>query len=222
MTDPATRSEHSSPARLPRDAASDAGRLWVLAVMGLFAGALPLPAIPTALLRRVRGAVVHEVSGRYGLGFTAEARAWMSEPSKTVRRGAFVATAAFVAKRALRRLGMLGVLPPALAWLEVYALGVMFERYLAALRQSQTVRIDLDEARTLRTAIDQATGRVLSVGLHAERPSRSGPVEELRDLPTRVSDGILIGIASGPSYLRRRLETAFDHAMRESSAAPAE
>jgi hypothetical protein len=221
MTDPTTRDLHSSPTRSPRDTASDSSRLWVLAVMGLFAGALPLPAIPTALLRRVRGAVMQEVSTRHGLGFTAEARAWMSEPSKTVRRGAFVATAAFIAKRALHRLGMLGVLPPALAWLEVYALGVMFERYVGSFRQSPTVRIDLDEARTLRTAIDQATARVLSPGLKAERSSPSSPVEELRDLPTRVSDGILIGIASGPSYLRRRLETAFDHAMRESSAAPA-
>jgi hypothetical protein len=219
MSDPVTVDPHAARARLLSDPVSDAGRLWVLSVMGLVAGAIPLPAIPTALLRRVRGAVVHEVSARYGLGLTADARESMSEPSKTVSRGAFVATAAYIAKRALRRLGVLGVLPPIVAWLEVYSLGLMFERYLSTCRRSQTVRIDLDEARIIRTAIDQATGHVLSLELRAERANRSGAIEELRNLPTRVSDAVLIGVASGPSYLRRRLETAFDHAMRESTAA---
>jgi hypothetical protein len=216
MSEPVTREPNTSRVGLVRDPASDTGRLWVLALMGMVAGALPLPAVPTALLRRVRGAVVHEVSARHGLALTADARTWMSDPSKTVRRGAFVATAAFVAKRALRRLGVLGVLPPVLAWLEIYALGLLFERYLTAFRQSQTLRIDLDEARALRTAIDRATARVLSLSLRSARASHRGTVEELRDLPTRVSDAVLIGLASGPSYLRRRLETAFDHALQDS------
>jgi hypothetical protein len=218
MNDPVPRYPRSTRFGLHREPTSDAGRLWVLAMVGLFAGALPLPAIPTALLRRVRGAVVHEVSARYGLTLTADARQWLSEPSRAVRRGAFVATAAFVAKRALRRLGVLGVLPPVLAWLEVYALGLLFERYLSSLRQSQTMRIDVDEARTIRTAIDQSIGRVASPGLRAGRVGGRDPTEELRDIPTRVSDGILIGLASGPVYLRRRLETAFERTMHESPA----
>ena len=219
MNQPDASDRHTAQAALLRTPASDASRLWVLAFMGLVAGALPLPAVPTALLKRVRGAVVHEVSARYGLGLTADARAWMSEPSKAVRRGAFVATVVFVAKRALRRLGALGVLPPAIAWVEVYALGLLFERYLGRVRRLQTVRMDEEEARAVRTAIDQATSRVLSPSLRARRANRSGPPEELRDLPTRMSDGILIGIASGPSYLRRRLETAFDEVVRETPEA---
>jgi hypothetical protein len=219
MSEPVTRDSQTTRESLLRDPVADSGRPRVLALLGLFAGAIPLPAIPTALLRRVRGAVVHEVSTRHGLTLTADARAWMSEPSKTVRRGAFVATAAFLAKRALRRLGVLGVLPPIVAWLEVYALGLLFERYLVEYRQSCTLRIDLDEARTIKTPIDVATRRVLSLGLRPPRMNRRGAVEELRDLPTRVSDAVLIGLASGPSYLDRRLETAFDQAVRESTVA---
>jgi hypothetical protein len=194
--------------------------VWVLALLGMAAGALPLPAIPTALLRRVRGAVAHEVSARRGLALTAEARAWISEPSKNVRRGAFVATAAFIARRALRRLGALGVLPPIFAWLEVYSLGVLFERYLTCHRQSPALRIDLDEARSVRAAIDEAMARVAALDLESARSGHQAAIEDLRDWSTRLSDTVLIGLASGPIYLRRRLETAFDHAIRTSSDAP--
>jgi len=83
-------------------------------------------------------------------------------------------------------------------------------------------RIDLDEARMLRTAIDQATGGVLSLALRTEPVNRRAAVEDLRDLPTRVSDTVLNGLASGPTYLRHRLEASFDHAVRATSVASEE
>jgi hypothetical protein len=204
-----------------RRSTSSADHLEFLALVGLVAGALPLLAIPTALLRRVRGAVLHDVCASRGLALTIEARALLSEPSKIARGGAFLATAAFVAKRALRRLGALGVLPPIAAWFEIYALGLLFERYLVEHRRSRALRVDVDEARKVRAAVDRAAGRVLSSDLHPAPEARRAAVEELRDLSTRVSDAILIGLASGPGYLRRRLEAAFDLAMQEEPA-PAE
>jgi hypothetical protein len=219
MSEPVTRDSQTTRESLLRDPVADSGRPRVLALLGLFAGAIPLPAIPTALLRRVRGAVVHEVSTRHGLTLTADARAWMSEPSKTVRRGAFVATAAFLAKRALRRLGVLGVLPPIVAWLEVYALGLLFDRYLARHRRSPMLRVDLAEARALRAAIDRSSAGVLSPALVAPPAQSRGAIEDLRDLKTRFSDAVLLGIASGPAQLQRRLHASFDQIMTESAGA---
>jgi hypothetical protein len=211
--------EPPSAAQAPlRGGFSGTDRLEVLAFMGLVAGALPLPAIPTALLRRVRGAVLHDVCASRGLALTPEARTLLSEPSKIARGGAFLATAVFVAKRSLRRLGALGVLPPIAAWFEIYALGLLFERYLVEHRRSRALRIDVAEARKVRAATDRASGLVLSRELRAAPEARRIAIEELRNLSTRVSDAILIGLASGPGYLRRRLETAFDLAMREEPA----
>ena len=89
-----------------------------MALIGLAAGAMPLPFVPGAVLKRVRGALAHDVAARYGLSLTDEARREMAEPSRTSRNGALLATVAFFARRTLRRFGVLGVIPPLAAWLE--------------------------------------------------------------------------------------------------------
>jgi hypothetical protein len=204
----------ASPAltRVPRGAP---GRLSVMALLGLLAGAVPMPILPGAALRRVRGALVHDIAARYGLSLTEDARKEMSEPSRTARGGALLTTVVFFARRSLRRFGVLGVVPPLAAWLEVYALGLLFDRYLDRVRSSQTVRIHGGEARLIRRAIDAAVSRALSTKLELGPPRTVEPSEELRDMPTRIVDGILLAAAALPDHLQRRLETAFDRVLDE-------
>lgn len=187
------------------------GRLSIMALLGLAAGAMPVPFVPGAVLKRIRGALVHDVAARYGLSLTDEARREMATPSHTARSGALLATLAFVARRTFRRIGLLGVVPPLTAWLEVYALGLLFDRYLERVRSSQAVRIHEGEARLVRKAIDNAVSRALSPKL--DLPPRQGvsePTEDLRAFSTRLLDGVLLAAAAVPDHLRRRLEAAFD------------
>jgi uncharacterized protein (DUF697 family) len=205
----------ASPVMLrPREAAP--GRLTVMALIGLVAGAVPLPFVPAAVLKRIRGALVHDVATRYGLSLTPAAREELAEPSRAAHGGALLTTIAFFARRTLRRLGALGVLPPLTAWLEVYALGLLFDRYLGRMRSSQTLRIHESEAKLVRSAIDSAVSRALSPNLEL-RPRHSGsePSEELRSFSTRLLDGILLAAAAVPDHLQRRLETAFDIVLDE-------
>jgi hypothetical protein len=208
-------STRASPAltRAPRAAP---GRLSVMALMGLVAGAVPVPILPTAALRRLRGALAHDVAARHGLCLTDDARKEISEPSRAARNGAILATAAFVARRTLRRFGVLGIVPPLSAWLEIYALGLLFDRYLERARSSQTLRIHGAEAKLVRRAIDNAISKALSPNLELKpRHGTVEPSEELRDFSTRLLDGILLAAAAVPGHLQRRLETAFDGVLDE-------
>jgi hypothetical protein len=191
------------------------GRLSVMAFIGLAAGAVPIPFVPAAVLKRVRGALAHDIAARYGLSLTDDARKEMAEPSRTARSGAFLATIAFVARRTLRRFGVLGIVPPLTAWLEVYALGLLFDRYLERVRSSQVVRIHGSEAKLVRKAIDGAVSRALSPRLELKPRHASEPAEELRSFPTRLLDGFLLAVAAVPDHLQRRLETAFDMVLDE-------
>jgi hypothetical protein len=187
------------------------GRLSVMALIGLAAGAMPLPFVPGAVLKRVRGALAHDVAARHGLSLTDEARREIEMPSRTARSGALLTTVAFFARRTLRRFGVLGLVPPITAWLEVYALGLLFDRYLERVRASQTLRIHEAEAQLVRKAIDTAISRALSPKLVL--PPRQGeniPTEELRTFSNRIFDGVLLAAAAVPDHLRRRLEAAFD------------
>jgi hypothetical protein len=187
------------------------GRLSVMALIGFAAGAVPLPYVPGAMLKRVRGALAHDIAARYGLSLTDGARREIAAPSRTARSGALLATVAFVARRTLRRFGLLGIVPPVTAWLEVYALGLLFDRYLERVRASQTLRIHETEAELVRKAIDNAVARALSPKL--DLPPRQGasePTEELRPMSTRIFDGVLLAAAAVPDHFRRRLEAAFD------------
>jgi hypothetical protein len=187
-----------------------------ISVIGMVAGAVPLPFLPAAVLKRIRGALAHDVATRYGLCLTHEAREALSTASRAAQGGAFVTTVAFFARRTLRRIGALGVLPPLTAWFEVYALGMLFDRYLCRMRSSQSLRIHESEAKRVRAAIDSAVTRSLSPKLElAPRDPLSEPTEELRSFSTRLLDGILLAAAAVPDHLRRRLETAFDLALAE-------
>ncbi len=186
-----------------------------MALLGMIAGAVPLPILPSAVLKRVRGALVHDIAARHGLCLTDEARNEISEPSRTSKSGAFLATLAFIARRTLRRFGMLGVVPPIAAWLEVYALGLLFDRYLDRVRSSQTLRIHAGEAKLVRKAIDTAISRALSPKLELKSANAVEPTEELRNLSTRFIDGVLLAAAALPDHLQRRLETAFDSVLDE-------
>jgi hypothetical protein len=182
-----------------------------MAFLGLAASAVPVPFVPSVGLRRVRGALAFDIATRHGLSLTEEGRKEMAEPSKRARGGSLLTTVAFVAGRALRRVGWLGLLPPVAAWLEVYAFGLLFDRYLERVRSSSAVRIHGSEAKLVRNAIDAAVSRAFSPTLEPrKRATSTEPGEELRSLVTRVVDGVLLGVAGVPDYVKRRLETAFD------------
>jgi hypothetical protein len=196
-------------------AANPAG-LPVLALLGLVAGAVPLPYLPGVALKKIRGALVHDIASQHGLSLTDDARAAIEEASRRSKNGALLATVAFVAQRTLRRFGMLGVLPPLTAWLEVYALGLLFDRYLGRVRASSTIRIHAPEAALVRRAIDDAVSRALSPSLALNPRAPEGvAAEELRSTPTRIVDGVLLAAAAVPQHLQRRLETAFDAVIQE-------
>jgi hypothetical protein len=177
-----------------------------------------MPILPSVVLRRVRGALAFDIATRHGLSLTEEARREMSEPSKRSQGGTLLTTVAFVARRTLRRLGWLGLLPPFAAWLEVYALGLLFDRYLERVRSSSTLRVHGPEARLVREAIDAAVSRAFSPSLEPrKRLTRTDPAEELRPMSTRIFDGVLLGLAGVPDHVKRRLETAFDAQLEKDS-----
>jgi hypothetical protein len=72
------------------------------------------------------------------------------------------------------------------------------------------VRIEVEEARTVRRAIDRALLHALSADLDVEREALEAPAEDLRDEVTQVVDGLLIATAGVPSWLVRRLDASFD------------
>ncbi len=210
MTSETTRST-SQPATLARGPAAMPGRLATLALLGGFAGALPLPLVPAALLRRVRGVVVHEVASRHGLSLTDEARAALADPPEGTPRGALLSTVFFAVRRIVGRLGALGVLPPLAAWGEVASLGLLLDHYFANVRAVGLVRVDAVEAKRVRSAIDAAVARALSPSLDVPAaPAQAEAPEDLRDDATRLTDTVLLAVASVPSHARRRLEAAFD------------
>lgn len=196
---------------LARTPALAPGRLATLALVGGAAGSVPLPLVTWGILRRVKGAVAHDIASRHGLCLTPEARDVLAGPMGSKRPSALLSTVAFFAKRFVGRLGPLGVVPPVSAWLEVYALGLLFDRYVEKVRTGGTVRIDVVEAQRLRDLIDRSVGRAFSL---RTRPSVGAPVveppEDARDPATRLFDGLLLGLAAAPHAAQRRLEAAFD------------
>jgi hypothetical protein len=74
-------------------------------------------------------------------------------------------------------------------------------------------RVQRDEAKRLRETIDEALMRALSPSMQASPLRLPRGAEDLRDSFTRWFDHLLIGGATLPSYLSRRLESAFDEAV---------
>ncbi len=212
---------------LSRDSASDSlrtvaargpverGRLGVYAALGASVGSVPLPWVPDALARRVRGALVNDVAARHGVSLATEAREVLADPSGPEATHSLVARALrYVGIRVLARVGPLGALWPLRMALQTYVLGYLFDRYLEVGRTERAVRIDAAEARRVRLAIDGAFVRALTV--------ESAPVPEpvviddQRDTATALLDGVMGMVASLPTRLLRRLDAAFDDLLASS------
>jgi hypothetical protein len=191
----------------------DRGRLGVYAAIGASVGTIPIPWLPDAFARRVRGALVHDVAARHGLSLTREARDLLAEPSGPDGPRGLLAQAvrffgARIALRALTSFGPFAVVWPLRIALGTYLLGHLFDRYLDLARTERAVRIDVEEARRVRLAIDGAVVRALTV----VTPSAPEPsiIDDQREAAAVVVDALL-GLAAGlPARVMLRLETAFD------------
>jgi hypothetical protein len=197
----------------------DRGRLGVYAAIGASLGSVPIPWLPDAFARRVRGALVHDVAVRRGLSLTHEARDLLAEPSGPDGPRGLIAQAlrffgARVALRALTSFGPFAAVWPLRNALATYLLGHLFDRYLELARTERAVRIDVDEARRVRLAIDGAIVRALTVVTPpVEEPTI---IDDQRDAAVVVVD-TLLGLAAGvPARLMVRLEAAFDELLAQS------
>ena len=188
------------------------GRLGTYTVLGGVTGVVPLPWLPGLVAKRVRGALVHDLVSRHGLSVTPEARKILVEGAETshdyLKMGA-----SFAVGRVLGRLGPLALLGPVRSAFSTFVLGHLLERYLDTARSTRSVRIDVDEARRVRRAIDQALVYALTTeGKDAPEDRPFGP-EDLRDSTTQLIDGVLLSAASMPGWILRRLDAAFDETL---------
>jgi len=188
-------------------------RLGVYAALGATAGAVPLPWVPDALARRIRGALVHDIATRHGLSLTRDARAVFAEPSgPDGPRGVFAQALRFlgakVAIRAVTTLAPINALWPARAALQTYVLGHLFDRYIEVARIERGPRVEVEEARRVRLAIDSALVRAVTVAAEAAR--KTSPTEDERDAVTALVDSLLGAAAGIPERLLLRIDAAFD------------
>ncbi len=186
------------------------GRLGIYVALGGLTGAVPLPWLPDALARRVRGALAHDIAAHHGLSLSPEARDLLAEPSPggDQPRGIVRQAAKFVGRRLLRRVAPIMMLGPARDAVTMFVFGYLFDRYLERSRDSHALRLDVSEARELRQAIDAALTHALTAS-----PSTDGapaPPEDLRDGVTQIIDAVIIGTAGVPEIFLRRLEASFD------------
>jgi hypothetical protein len=193
---------------------SPSGRLAVLTAYAMAAAAIPVPLVPDRMLSRVRGAVVHDISSRHGLSLTSDARYVLASPDSE-QRTRLVRAAETIIRQILRRVGPLGMVSTASRGLELYALGVLLERYIVRVRATSAVRMHADEARKVRDAIDRAILRAFSPSLKPTTATLGEGAEDLRDEFTRWIDALLLTSAALPSYVERRLEAAFDEIIAE-------
>jgi hypothetical protein len=191
------------------------GRLTMMTAYAVAATVIPIPFVPDRVIARVRGALVHDVAARHGLSLTSDARAMLAEPNSDMRTR-LVRTAETIARQVLRRVRPLGVLSSASRGVELYALGLLFERYVTQVRRTGAVRMHLEEARMVRESIDRALVRAFSPALRPPMTTVGAGVEDLRDEFTRWIDALLLTSAAVPSYLERRLTAAFDEIVAES------
>lgn len=190
------------------------GRLGTYTLLGAACGIFPLPWVPDATVRRVRGALVHDLTSRHGFSVTPEARALLAEPNGAEGPSGFVAQGIrFAVTKVLGRLGPLALIAPVRSALSTYALGHLLQRYLETSRNTRSVRIDVEEARRVRRSIDQALIYALTT---EPRPSREDALrapEDLRNRGQQFIDGVLVSIASVPGWLERRIDAAFDEVL---------
>jgi hypothetical protein len=197
----------------------DRGRLGVYAALGASIGSMPIPWLPDAFARRVRGALVHDVASRHGLSLTREARDLLAEPSgpdgpRGVLAQALRFLGARVALRVLTSFGPISAVWPLRNALGTYLLGHLFDRYLELGRTERAIRIDVEEARRVRLAIDGAVIRALTVVTPPVEPVTV--IDDQREASAVVID-TLLGLAAGlPGRLISRLEAAFDELLNQS------
>jgi hypothetical protein len=202
------------PVRTPPTAV-DSGRLGVYAALGAGTGAVPLPWLPEWMATRVRGALVHDIATRRGASLSPEARMALADvlaagAPRGLAANALRFVGAKVATLALARLGPAALLWPLSGALRTYALGRLFDRYLERHR-TRTGRIEVDEARRLRRAIDGAMALALRVAPRVE-PLPAG-IDDGRDATTALLDSVLGFTAGLPSRVGRQLDAAFDEAL---------
>ncbi len=190
------------------------GRLGTYTILGAACGVVPLPWIPDATVRRVRGALVHDLTSRHGLSLTPEARAVLVEPNGSEGgRGYIRQGVTFAVTKVLSRFGPFALIPPVRSALGTFVLGHLLQRYLDTARTARSVRIDIEEARRIRRAIDQALLYTLTTEAHPSRESPPFSPEDLREGSETIVDGVLISIANAPGWLVRRLDAAFDEVL---------
>ncbi len=212
-TTPITRDDPDARPLAGGSSPVEGSRLGVYAALGATIGAVPLPWLPDSLVRRVRGALVHDIAVRHGLSLTRDARDVLAEPlgpdgPRSLLSQAARFLGARFAARTLTRFGPLALVWPARAALRTYTLGHLFDRYLDLSRVERAVRIDVEEARRVRLAIDGALSRALTV--HATARPEPSTIDDQRDAVTALVDGLL-GVAAGvPERLVQRLDAAFD------------
>ncbi len=190
------------------------GRLGTYTILGGATGIVPLPWVPDAIARRVRGALVHDLTSRFGLSLTPEARQVLVEPGGgDGPRGVISQGVTFAVTRVLGRFGPLAAVAPVRSALGTFVLGHLLQRYLDGARSARAVRIDVEEARKVRRAIDQALIYALTTEARGSREDAPIPPEDLRDQSTQIIDGVIISMASLPGWFLRRLDAAFDEVL---------
>ena len=212
-----------APARETSPPRVNEGRLGVYAAMGAGTGTVPLPWVPDVLARRVRGSLVQDIAVRHGVSLEPGAREALAARTAPGEKHGLVRQAvrfvgSTLAKRALTLTWVgapLGLVGPVRGALDTYVLGHLFDRYLVRRgtgRFASSPRIVEDEARRLRSAIDGALLRALTVDVDPSKPL--SPLDDTRDGTTTFIDGVLSFAAGVPEQLIERLDAAFDDIMQ--------
>ena len=190
------------------------GRLGTYTILGGVTGVVPLPWVPDAIAKRIRGALIHDLTSRHGLSLTPEARNVLVEPGGAEGpKGVVSQGIAFAVTRVLGRFGPLAAISPIRSALGTFVLGHLLQRYLDGARVVRAVRIDVEEARKVRRAIDQALLYALTTEPRGAKDDVPIPPEDLRDQTTQIVDGVIISMASMPGWFMRRLDAAFDEVL---------
>jgi uncharacterized protein (DUF697 family) len=186
-------------------------RIGVYTALGTLSGVVPLPWLPEAAVRQIRGTLAHEVATRHGLSLTPEARRILASTSGVEGpRGMFAEALMFASTKVLGRFGPLGILAPVRFGVSTFLLGYLFQRYLEIARRDRAARVDAEEARRIRRAMDQAMLYVFTTEVESDKFEIPRASEDLRDGTTQLLDSVLISVANLPAWLVRRVEASFD------------
>jgi hypothetical protein len=207
----------TSSSTLSRDSIATS-RMGAYTAMGALTAIVPLPFVPDFVLGRVRGTLLHDIAARHGLSMSEDARTLLAEPwSSHLPRGILGQAARFVARRITTRIGPLGFLSPLRSALSTFMVGHLFERYLETSRSDRSIRIDEAEAKRIRNAMDLSLKLFLTMDVSSPFQDVARPPEDLREGTTQLVDGVILSVASLPSWVVSRMEAAFDDALSQAS-----